>query len=155
MPAGRAGRSGGSPRRVEAGDYRVISTAAPTRDERQYHYLWRFWRDLPRAGQFVIYDRTWYGRVLVERVEGFASDWEWQRADDEINDFEDQLVEARRPRREVLAVTSPTRSSSRGSRLALHPPEKVHKITDEDYRNREKWDDYVHRGRRPGAAHVH
>ena len=78
---------------LEAGDFRVIPVAAPTEEERRYHYLWRFWRDLPPAGRFVIFDRTWYGRVLVERLEGFATPAEWQRAFDEINDFESQLVE--------------------------------------------------------------
>lgn len=92
-----AGGKGGVIRRVttalEAGDYRVVPTAAPTEEELRYHYLWRFWRDIPPVGKFVIFDRTWYGRVLVERIEGFATPAEWQRAYDEINDFESQLVE--------------------------------------------------------------
>ncbi len=141
-----AAGKGGAIRRItqalEAGDYRVISTAAPTHDELRYHYLWRFWRDLPRAGQFVLYDRTWYGRVLVERIEGFATEWEWQRAYGEINDFEDQLTE------HGIVVAKFWLHISSDEQLARfqareQTPEKVHKITDEDYRNREKWDDYV------------
>ena len=71
----------------------MISIAAPTDEERAHHYLWRFWRHLPRAGRVTIFDRSWYGRVLVERVEGFATETEWRRAYAEINDFEQQLVE--------------------------------------------------------------
>ena len=92
-----AAGKGGVIRRItgamEAGDYQVIPVAAPTEEERRYHYMWRFWRDLPLAGKVVIFDRTWYGRVLVERLEGFATPAEWQRAFDEINDFEAQMVE--------------------------------------------------------------
>jgi polyphosphate:AMP phosphotransferase len=141
-----AAGKGGAIRRItqalEAGDYRVIPTAAPTEEERKYHYLWRFWRDLPPAGKFVIYDRTWYGRVLVERIEGFASAGEWQRAYDEINDFEDQLVER------GIYVAKFWLHISEEEQLARfqareHTPEKSHKITEEDYRNREKWDEYV------------
>lgn len=141
-----AAGKGGAIRRItqalEAGEYRVIPTAAPTEEERRYHYLWRFWRDLPPAGRFVIYDRTWYGRVLVERIEGFASAAEWQRAYDEINDFEDQLVDR------GFYVAKFWLHISADEQLARfqareNTPEKAHKITEEDYRNREKWDDYV------------
>ena len=141
-----AGGKGGAIRRVtqslEAGDYRVIPIAAPTEEERRYHYLWRFWRDLPRAGKFVIYDRTWYGRVLVERVEGFATTAEWQRAYDEINDFEDQLVERGMYVAKFWLHISPEEQLAR-FQAREETPEKQHKITEEDYRNREKWDDYV------------
>ncbi len=141
-----AAGKGGAIRRItqalEAGDYRVISTAAPTEEERKYHYLWRFWRDLPAAGKMVIYDRTWYGRVLVERIEGFASPAEWQRAYDEINDFEDQLVER------GYFVAKFWLHISQEEQLARFQaregtPEKAHKITEEDYRNRERWTEYV------------
>ncbi len=141
-----AAGKGGAIRRVtqalEAGDYRVISTAAPTEDERRHHYLWRFWRDLPRAGKFVIYDRTWYGRVLVERIEGFASPAEWQRAYDEINDFEDQMVEHGVFVAKFWLHISPEEQLAR-FQARENTPEKAHKITEEDYRNRERWDDYV------------
>ena len=141
-----AGGKGGVIRRItgalEAGDYRVIPVAAPTEEERKFHYLWRFWRDIPPAGRFVIFDRTWYGRVLVERIEGFAQPAEWQRAYDEINDFEAQLVER------GFYVAKFWLHVSQEEQLARfeareETPYKQHKITEEDYRNREKWDDYV------------
>jgi polyphosphate:AMP phosphotransferase len=141
-----AGGKGGAIRRItqslEAGDYRVIPTAAPTEEERKYHYLWRFWRDLPRAGRFVIYDRTWYGRVLVERIEGFASDAEWQRAYDEINDFEEQMVERGYYVAKFWLHISPEEQLAR-FQAREETPEKQHKITEEDYRNREKWGEYA------------
>lgn len=141
-----AGGKGGVIRRItgalEAGDYRVIPTAAPTEEERRYHYLWRFWRDLPPAGNTVIYDRTWYGRVLVERVEGFAKPAEWQRAYDEINDFEAQLVERGYYVAKFWLHISPEEQLAR-FKAREDTPYKQHKITDEDWRNREKWDDYV------------
>ncbi len=71
--------------------YQVWPIAAPDEEEKAHHYLWRFWRRLPKAGEAAIFDRSWYGRVLVERVEGFASEAEWRRAYDEINEFESQL----------------------------------------------------------------
>lgn len=141
-----AAGKGGVIRRVtqalEAGDYRVIPVAAPTDEERKFHYLWRFWRDLPAAGKVVIFDRTWYGRVLVERLEGFASLPEWQRAFDEINDFESQLVEhgcyVAKFWLHISAEEQLSRFKAREDTAYKH-----HKITDEDYRNRERWDDYV------------
>lgn len=141
-----AAGKGGVIRRVtaalEAGDYRVIPVAAPTEEERKFHYLWRFWRDLPAAGKFVIFDRTWYGRVLVERLEGFATMGEWQRAFDEINDFESQLVER------GVYVAKFWLHVSQDEQLARFKARedtayKKHKITEEDYRNRERWNDYV------------
>ena len=127
---------------LEPGDYRVIPVAAPTEEERKYHYLWRFWRDLPAAGQFVIFDRTWYGRVLVERIEGFATPAEWQRAYDEINDFEQQLIDrgcyVAKFWLHISAEEQLARFQAREQTVY-----KQHKITDEDYRNRERWDEYV------------
>lgn len=127
---------------LEAGDYRVIPVAAPTPEELRYHYLWRFWRDLPPAGHVVIFDRTWYGRVLVERVEGFAKPDQWQRAYDEINDFEDQLIERGYFVGKFWLHISPEEQLAR-FQAREQTPYKQHKITDEDYRNREKWDEYV------------
>ena len=126
---------------LEVGDYRVIPIAAPTPEELRYHYLWRFWRALPRPGETVIFDRSWYGRVLVERVEGLASAGEWQRGYDEINDFEAQLVEG------GCLVQKFWLHISREEQMARfeareQTPYKKYKITDEDYRNRERWDDY-------------
>ncbi len=141
-----AGGKGGVIRRVtgalEAGDFRVIPVAAPTEQERKYHYLWRFWRDIPPEGKFVIFDRTWYGRVLVERVEGFAQPAEWQRAYDEINDFEAQLVERGNYVAKFWMHISPEEQLARFE-AREDTPYKQHKITEEDYRNREKWDEYV------------
>ncbi len=141
-----AAGKGGVIRRVtgamEAGDYRVIPVAAPTEEERKFHYLWRFWRDIPPAGKTVIFDRTWYGRVLVERLEGFASAAEWQRAYDEINDFEDQLAEAGYYVAKFWMHISPEEQLTR-FKAREETAYKKHKITEEDYRNREKWDDYV------------
>jgi polyphosphate kinase 2 (PPK2 family) len=141
-----AAGKGGLIRRItgamEAGDYRVIPVAAPTEEERRYHYLWRFWRDLPLAGKVVIFDRTWYGRVLVERVEGFAARAEWQRAYDEINDFESQLVERGYYVAKFWLHISPEEQLARFT-AREQTAYKSHKITEEDYRNRERWDDYV------------
>ena len=103
-----AAGKGGAIRRVtaalDARDYRVIPIAAPTDEERAQHYLWRFWRHLGRAGRVTIFDRSWYGRVLVERVEGFATEKEWMRAYAEINQFEDQLADHGIVLAEVLAA---------------------------------------------------
>jgi polyphosphate kinase 2 (PPK2 family) len=76
---------------LDAKIYRVIQIAAPTRIEKSYHYLWRFWQHIPKDGRITIYDRSWYGRILVERVEGFAAEEEWSRSYHEINEFEQQL----------------------------------------------------------------
>lgn len=141
-----AAGKGGAIRRItgamEAGDYRVISVAAPTEEERKYHYLWRFWRDLPPAGKVVIFDRTWYGRVLVERLEGFAAPAEWQRAYDEINDFEAQMVEFGYYVAKFWLHISPEEQLAR-FKAREDTLFKKHKITEEDYRNRERWDEYV------------
>ncbi len=141
-----AAGKGGVIRRVtaalEAGDYRVIPVAAPTQEEHKYHYLWRFWRDIPRAGKTVIFDRTWYGRVLVERLEGFAAPSEWQRAFGEINDFETQLVERGYYVAKFWLHVSPEEQLAR-FKAREETDYKKHKITDEDYRNRERWDEYV------------
>lgn len=141
-----AAGKGGVIRRItqslEAGDYRVIPTAAPTAEELRYHYLWRFWRDLPSAGSLVTYDRTWYGRVLVERVEGLASDAQWQRAYDEINDFEDHLVERGYLLQKFWLHISPEEQLARFE-ARENTPYKQYKITEDDWRNRERWDDYA------------
>jgi AMP-polyphosphate phosphotransferase len=115
--------------------------AAPTAEELRYHYLWRFWRALPAPGETVIFDRSWYGRVLVERVEGLATAAEWQRGYDEINDFEAQLVEG------GCLVQKFWLHISREEQMARfeareQTPYKKYKITDEDYRNRDRWEDY-------------
>jgi len=140
-----AGGKGGAIRRitnaVDARLYRAIPIAAPTEEEKSYHYLWRFWRNIPRAGYMTIYDRSWYGRVLVERVEGFATQQEWQRAYAEINEFEEQLVEHGTVLLKFWLQISPEEQLRRFKQRE-QTPYKRHKITEEDWRNRERWDDY-------------
>jgi polyphosphate:AMP phosphotransferase len=140
-----AAGKGGAIRRISAAldahQYRVIPVAAPTAEERGYHYLWRFWRQLPRRGRFTIYDRSWYGRVLVERVEHFAADIEWRRAYREINEFEEQLTW------EGTVVVKYWLHMSQEEQLRRFEdrktePWKQYKLTDEDYRNRKKSPDY-------------
>jgi polyphosphate:AMP phosphotransferase len=141
-----AGGKGGTIRRLThalpSRSYKVIPIAAPSSEEKSRHYLWRFWRHLPRVGSAVIFDRTWYGRVTVERIEGFATAAEWQRAYDEINDFEQQLADR------GMLVLKFWMHISREEQLARFKAREVtdykkYKITEEDYRNRGKWDDYV------------
>ncbi|MEM7016345.1 MAG: polyphosphate:AMP phosphotransferase [Pseudomonadota bacterium] len=140
-----AGKGGAIRRLTQAMDarlYRVISIAAPTDEERAHHYLWRFWRHIPRDGMFTIYDRSWYGRVLVERVEGFAEKNEWMRAYMEINEFENMLVEHGTMLCKFWLHISPEEQLRRFKERE-DTPHKRHKITEEDWRNREKWDDYA------------
>lgn len=136
-----AAGKGGAIRRitnvVHARLARVIPIAAPTKVELAQHYLWRFWRHMPRAGRVLIFDRSWYGRVLVERVEGFATEAEWRRAYAEINDFEEQLVEHGIVLQKFwLQISAEEQLRRFKDREATGY--KRYKITDEDYRNREK-----------------
>ena len=125
-------------RAMDVQDYRVMPVAAPTPEELAHHYLWRFWRRLPVAGRMLICDRSWYGRVLVERVEGFAQEQEWRRAYEEINDFEEQLVEHGMP---VVKFWMHIDPETQLERFAAREQTafKQHKLTAEDHRNREKW----------------
>jgi polyphosphate:AMP phosphotransferase len=140
-----AAGKGGSIRRItqalDARLYRINQVAAPTDEERAQPYLWRFWRNLPRKGRLAIFDRSWYGRVLVERVEGFCSNLDWMRAYSEINDFEEQLV-----RHHTVVVKFWLTISQEEQLKRFKEREKIgfkrFKITDEDWRNREKWGDY-------------
>lgn len=140
-----AAGKGGAIRRltsaIDARDYRVVPIGRPTDEERAHHYLWRFWRHIPRAGLVTIFDRSWYGRVLVERVEGFCHPQEWRRAYSEINDFEEQLVE------HGLIVVKLWMHISREEQLHRfrareRTPYKQHKIGEEDWRNRRQWSSY-------------
>jgi polyphosphate:AMP phosphotransferase len=141
--AGKGGAIRRITRAVDARLYRVISIAAPSDEEKAHHYLWRFWRHIPRAGRMTVFDRSWYGRVLVERVEGFTPRKRWRRAYLEINDFEEQLSDAG-----VILVKFWLQISSEEQldrfKAREETPYKQHKITDEDWRNREKWDEYKH-----------
>ena len=140
-----AAGKGGTIRRVTAAmpihAVRVIPIAAPTDEENARHYLWRFWRQIPAAGKTVIFDRSWYGRVLVERVEGFAAEPEWRRAFEEINDFESLLDQGGQLVLKFWLQIDADEQLRRFEARA-NTPYKKHKLTDEDYRNREKWDLY-------------
>lgn len=140
-----AAGKGGTIRRLtnalNARDYQVIPIAAPTEEERAQHYLWRFWRHLSRAGRVTIFDRSWYGRVLVERVEGFCTDDAWQRAYGEINDFEEQIVEAGHVLCKFWLHITPEEQLARFNQRS-EIEYKQWKLTDEDWRNREKWGAY-------------
>lgn len=121
--------------------YEVHAFAAPTKEEHLYHYLWRFWHRLPPTGKIGIFDRTWYGRVLVERVEGFASEMEWRRAYREINEFEAQLASSNYIILKYWLHISPEEQLRRFEARKVDVY-KSYKLTDEDWRNREKWDLY-------------
>ncbi|MGZ3449824.1 MAG: polyphosphate:AMP phosphotransferase [Polyangiales bacterium] len=140
-----AAGKGGAIRRVtqaiDARIYDVIPIAAPTEEERAQPYLWRFWRHAPRDGKFAIFDRSWYGRVLVERVEGFSSEDAWRRAYDEISDFEKQLARAGGPIAKFWLQTSAEEQLRRFKEREA-TQWKQFKITPDDWRNREKWDLY-------------
>lgn len=144
-----AGKGSGIRRVTQAIDprlFRVVSIAAPTDEERAHHYLWRFWRHLPKAGMITVFDRSWYGRVLVERVEGFVTAAEWSRAYLETNEFEEQLSE------HGIILTKfwihiSKEEQLRRFREREKTPYKLYKITDEDWRNRKKrgaYEDAVH-----------
>jgi polyphosphate kinase 2 (PPK2 family) len=141
-----AAGKGGSIRRIgasmDARQYQVVPIAAPTEEERAQPYLWRFWRHLPRTGRVGIFDRSWYGRVLVERVEGFCAETDWLRAYAEINDFEHQLVNAG-----AVVIKFWLQISADEQLRRFKEREETEfkrfKITEEDWRNREKWDEYV------------
>jgi len=121
--------------------FRVVPIAAPTDEERAHHYLWRFWRHLPTDGRVTIFDRSWYGRVLVERVESFARPDDWRRAYHEINDFEEQLAEHGTVISKFWIHISKDEQLRRFKERE-EVPFKRHKITPEDWRNRQKWDAY-------------
>jgi polyphosphate kinase 2 (PPK2 family) len=140
-----AAGKGGAVRRlanvVDARDCRVIPIGEPTDEEAAHHYLWRFWRQIGRAGRVTIFDRSWYGRVLVERVEGFAAEPEWRRAYTEINEFERQLTDFGIVLVKFwLHITSDEQLTRFTQRQEI--PYKRWKLTDQDWRNRDKWPSY-------------
>lgn len=145
-----AGKGGAIKRLVAALDpreYQIYNIGAPMLYETQHPYLWRFWTKLPneqtnRVSRIAIFDRTWYGRVLVERVEGFATDEEWQRAYDEINRFESDLTTAGTlVIKYWLAIDK--KEQLKRFEARQDTPHKQFKLTDDDWRNRDKWSDYV------------
>ncbi|MCU0798663.1 MAG: phosphate--AMP phosphotransferase [Candidatus Thermoplasmatota archaeon] len=139
-----AGKGGNIKRLVEKLDprgYKVIPIIVPTQEEKDHHYLWRFWRELPQAGRIAVFDRSWYGRVMVERIEGFCTEEEWRRAYREINEMEEEwtnngtvLVKF------FLHIDKETQKERFNERM--NNPYKNWKITEEDFRNRAKWDQY-------------
>ena len=139
-----AGKGGAIRRIVQAIDARqvqIVPIAAPTQEELARPYMWRFWRQIPKKGRITIFDRTWYGRVLVERIEGFCSEADWLRAYSEINDFEHEL------RSDGVIILKFWLQVSKEEQLRRFKEReetafKRYKITEEDWRNREKWDAY-------------
>ena len=122
--------------------YRVWPVKAPTAEETARHFLWRFWSRIPAAGEIAIFDRSWYGRVLVERVEGFATEAQWRRAYDEINEFEaQQAYDGTTLVKLFFHVTRETQDARLKARL--DHPWKRWKVTAEDFRNRARRDDYL------------
>ena len=139
-----AGKGGAIKRLSERLDPRLLrvhSIVKPTAEEDQHHYLWRFWNKLPPNGQTVIFDRSWYGRVLVERVEGFATGKQWKRAYDEINEFERLLVDDGAVLVKFYLHITKEEQLFRFKRREADPY-KHWKINDEDWRNRRKWDEH-------------
>ena len=140
-----AGGKGGAIKRLtekmDPRGYQVNPTASPNDIERAHHYLWRFWNNVPKKGHIAIFDRTWYGRVMVERIEGFCTKDEWSRAYKEINDMEANWVHSGAV---VLKFWLQIDKDQQARRFKerMENPEKQWKITDEDWRNREKWDQY-------------
>lgn len=139
--AGKGGAIRRLTRALDARNYRVIPIAAPTDEELLQHYLWRFWRHMPRAGHVSIYDRSWYGRILVERVEDYATENEWTRAYPEIRHFEEALTEHGIVLVKFWLHIDPDEQLRR-FKAREQISYKKYKITDEDYRNREKWTEY-------------
>jgi AMP-polyphosphate phosphotransferase len=126
---------------LDARQYRIIPVGAPSDEELAQPYLWRFWRYLPRWGKVAIFDRSWYGRVLVERVEGLCSEIDWMRAYGEINDFEEQMVGSGTVLVKFWLAISKDEQLRRfqdRERVGF----KRYKITEDDWRNRGKWEAY-------------
>ncbi|MCU0609675.1 MAG: hypothetical protein MUF22_07930 [Chitinispirillaceae bacterium] len=139
-----AGKGGAIRRLAQSMDprgYEVVPFAAPNDVEKRHHYLWRFWNRLPKAGHLTIFDRSWYGRVLVERVEGFAREDEWARAYDEIVETEKQWADSG-----MIIIKFwlhiDQKEQLRRFNARKNNPDKQWKITEEDWRNRKKWDKY-------------
>lgn len=138
------GKGGNIKRLVDSLDprgYEVIPIAAPTTEEKAHHFLWRFWNQIPKAGHITIYDRTWYGRVLVERVEGFCAEDEWRRGYQEIREFEQDLANYGTVICKFWIHISQEEQLNRFKEREATDYKKW-KITEEDWRNRKKWEDY-------------
>lgn len=140
-----AGGKGGAIQRltrlIDPRSYEVIPVSAPDETEKQYHYLWRFFKSIPRKGRMAIFDRSWYGRVLVERVESFADTDEWGRAYDEINNMEKHISNYGTLLIKFFIYIDKDEQLSR-FKARENEADKLYKITTEDWRNREKWNEY-------------
>lgn len=141
-----AAGKGGAIRRItkalDAREFEIIPIAAPSKEELAHHYLWRFWKQIPSGGRLTVFDRSWYGRVLVERIEGFAGKKAWHRAFEEINQFEEECVDHGM----VLAkfwLHIGKDEQLRRFQDREETPYKAWKLNDEDWRNRDKWDEYL------------
>jgi polyphosphate:AMP phosphotransferase len=139
--AGKGGNIKRLTEKIDPRGYEVVPISAPTQKELDHHYLWRFYRKMPRDGNMSVFDRSWYGRVLVERVEGFCTEEEWKRAYDEINDMERHLTD------HGMIIIKFWLQIDKEEQLKRfndrqNDPLKQYKITDEDWRNREKWEQY-------------
>ena len=121
--------------------YEVFPIASPSVEEKSRHFLWRFYNRLPKTGHIAIFDRTWYGRVMVERLEGYCTENDWQRAYNEINEFERDLTDWGAILVKFWVQIDKDTQLERFTERQ-NTPEKQWKITDEDWRNREKWDLY-------------
>lgn len=141
--AGKGGNITRLARYINPLGYNVVPVAAPNDYEKEHHYLWRFIRHYPKAGHFAIYDRSWYGRVLVERVEGFCSETEWERAYQEINEMERDYVESSEGGMVKFWLEIDKEEQLKRFNQRENDPLKQYKITEEDWRNREKWDLYA------------
>jgi polyphosphate kinase 2 (PPK2 family) len=139
--AGKGGAIKRLTERLDPRGYAVYPIAAPAGEDTTHHYLYRFWRRLPERGQIAIFDRSWYGRVLLERVEGFCTEAEWKRAYREINQFERQLSDFGTIVLKFWLHISKDEQSRRFQERAV-TPYKAWKLTHEDWRNQEKWDLY-------------
>jgi polyphosphate kinase 2 (PPK2 family) len=128
--------------RIDPRGYVVWPISSPAGEDKERHYLYRFWRRLPEQGQIAIFDRSWYGRVLVERLEGFCTEADWRRAYSEINQFERQLTDFG-----TIVLKFWMHISKQEQLNRFRERERTHyktwKITDEDWRNRGKWEDYI------------
>jgi polyphosphate kinase 2 (PPK2 family) len=139
--AGKGGNIRRLTQRLDPRGYHVQPISAPQGSETTHHYLWRFWRHVPKAGHITVFDRSWYGRVLVERVEGFATEAEWRRAYREINEFERQLVDFGTVLVKLFLHITPEEQLKRFEARKIDPF-RHYKLTDEDWRNRDKWNQY-------------
>jgi polyphosphate kinase 2 (PPK2 family) len=140
--AGKGGAIKRVTEKIDPRGYVVYSIAAPQGDDKTHHYLWRFWRRLPETGQIAIFDRSWYGRAVVERIEGFCNEAEWKRAYREINQFERQLVDFGTVMFKFWLHIS---KDEQLRRFQSRAEDKLRswKLNEEDWRNREKWDRYA------------